>query len=392
MPATGTCDCFVGWGGTYCDACDAEYVDNPQNPGECILDPCRFNPCDDYVTCSEDDTQLIDYTGNCTVLGPGSYDCEIITMDCVDTCLNDTCIIGYDPTPGDIVFTEIMVEPAAVAASAGQWLEIYNASANVIKLNGMTFTAGGASLPVGGPTITMDPGQYMVVANNTDSGTNGGVTAQAPMTGMLMSTSSGTATAMASDGTTVIDQVVWDSSWPFVSGHSISLSPAALSGTPGSLNDTAAHWCLAQSQWGGGDYGSPVSQNDPCAPNWCNVQWPQTITVTLADGPQTVYGQVYEPGLTEGDNPTPFITAWLGYGGVGTTPDDSWNWVQATMSTSFDPGSNNEEFSSSIDPGVVGSWHYAYKMSMDGGLSWYYCDKAGTPYSTANACTITVNP
>ncbi len=68
-----TCDCEAGYIGDFCDACDAAngYGEDPENPGDCIQNPCIPDPCYGHGTCSvEGGLPLCDcdegYTGgNC---------------------------------------------------------------------------------------------------------------------------------------------------------------------------------------------------------------------------------------------------------------------------------------------------------------------------------------
>ena len=44
---------------------------------------------------------------------------------------------------GDVVINEILQNPAAVADTAGEWFEVYNAASHAIDLNGWTIADAG---------------------------------------------------------------------------------------------------------------------------------------------------------------------------------------------------------------------------------------------------------
>ncbi|HSM71999.1 MAG TPA: lamin tail domain-containing protein, partial [Anaerolineales bacterium] len=75
-----------------------------------------------------------------------------------------------------IVINEIMQNPSAVADSAGEWFELYNAGGSAVDINGWTIADNDIDSHVinnGGPLL-IPAGGYLVLGNNTDTGTNGG--------------------------------------------------------------------------------------------------------------------------------------------------------------------------------------------------------------------------
>lgn len=104
---------------------------------------------------------------------------------------------------------------------------------------------------------------------------------------------------------------------------------------------------------------------------WANLQWPPTITHTISAITRTenVYGQIWIDGVTSDPGATPGLLAQVGFGSVGSTPDDSWTW--ADMAFNVDVGSN-DEYVGSMLPDALGSYCYTTRYSGDGGSTWFY--------------------
>jgi glycosidase len=126
---------------------------------------------------------------------------------------------------------------------------------------------------------------------------------------------------------------------------------------------------------------------------WANLQWPPTLTHTISvvDRTDAIYGQVWIDGVTGEPGPAPSLTAQLGFGPAGSSPDgnDAWTWEDASFNT--DVGSN-DEYVGTLLPEQVGSFDYAYRYSTDGGGDWVYADLDGIAngYDPAQAGKLTV--
>jgi hypothetical protein len=82
------------------------------------------------------------------------------------------------PPPPPLVINEIMQNPDAVGDDAGEWFEIYNPTGAAVDIDGWTIRDDGIDnhlINNGGPLL-VPAGGYVVLGNNADSGTNGGVT------------------------------------------------------------------------------------------------------------------------------------------------------------------------------------------------------------------------
>lgn len=94
---------------------------------------------------------------------------------------------GYpvrEPIAGDLVITELMVDPRAVPDAQGEWVEIANLSEALVELDGCTLTDDGGNRYVFPEDTMLGPSQggiYPVIARETDDTLNGGVVGAWPV-------------------------------------------------------------------------------------------------------------------------------------------------------------------------------------------------------------------
>ncbi len=164
---------------------------------------------------------------------------------------------------GDIIVSEIMMNPSAVSAAAGEWFEVYNTRFDVIvDLAGWTVRDLGVDAFIVATSVLVPPGEYRVFAINGNPLLNGGVTADYVYGGMVFSNVADEV-ELVDPSVTIVDTVAYDSglAWPVASGAATSLNPTLLNSV---ANDAAASWCLASTPLSGGDLGTPRVTNDPC--------------------------------------------------------------------------------------------------------------------------------
>jgi hypothetical protein len=104
-----------------------------------------------------------------------------------------------------------------------------------------------------------------------------------------------------------------------------------------------------------------------------SLQWPPTATISQG-GTVTVYGQVYEGGLTDVapniNGQAPGINAWVGYSTTNTNPNSWTTWVAATHNA----GSigNNDEYEANIGATLApGTYYYATRFNLNNGAYVY---------------------
>ncbi|TSA38897.1 MAG: T9SS C-terminal target domain-containing protein [Porphyromonadaceae bacterium] len=184
------------------------------------------------------------------------------------------------PRQGEILITEIMVNPEAVSDANGEWFEIWNATNHDVLLNGLTLKDAGSNQHVITSTdqLVMPAKSYWVLAKNGDILTNGGVVVNYIYQNFTLSNTSDQVIITAADET-LIDQVSYGSGWPVVSGASMELHPdyQSFSG-----NDQPEHWFPARIAFGAGDKGSPGKAN-PLSSGL--EEWEQGIRLDIFPNP-----------------------------------------------------------------------------------------------------------
>ena len=189
---------------------------------------------------------------------------------CSSACLTESGFVCVGqpsvcrPTPsnaGDIVFTELLLNPAATADNAGEWFEIFNPTSTEFDLQGAIIrddlNADQESFTV--TTSLVMPAQGHLVFGVSDNlATNGG----APVD---FAYSTGAQLGNSADGIEIVfnDVVIDHVDWPLAPtvGASISLSAATYDAVG---NDTFANFCDGVGVFGTGDLGTPGEQNPNC--------------------------------------------------------------------------------------------------------------------------------
>lgn len=94
--------------------------------------------------------------------------------------------------------------------------------------------------------------------------------------------------------------------------------------------------------------------------DFCNLQFPTTVT---AGQSATVYGRIYEPGVTEAPGAPATVTAQLGYGPSVEDPgvSSAWTWINASWNTQTGTSNNDDEFQATLPATVPAGSSYAYR-------------------------------
>ena len=131
--------------------------------------------------------------------------------------------------------------------------------------------------------------------------------------------------------------------------------------------------------------------DETCVPiEWCNLQFPASITVDAGVQTEPIYGQVFSTGVTEAPGQGQGIMAEVGYGPDGSDPSaGAWTWFTAAYNVDV---MNNDEYVGSLSVNTAGEYDYAYRFSGNAGNSWTYGDLDGSNngYSSAQAGTLIV--
>ena len=131
-------------------------------------------------------------------------------------------------------------------------------------------------------------------------------------------------------------------------------------------------------------------------PDYCVVQFPTSLSAQTGTQTSTVYGQLFEVGTSEAPGPNANVRAQLGYGPASSNPQyQPWTWTNATYNVQV---GNNDEYQAFFTAPGVGTYLYAYRFSLDQGVSWTVCDidgagsNTGLTFQLANTPVLTVTP
>ncbi len=173
------------------------------------------------------------------------------------------------PEPGELAISELMIDPTAVSDSEGEWVELRNNSVCQLQLDGCFLADEGvdsyAFVATSGNSLTVAPGDYIVICANPLQAENGGIDCQGDY--LYQSYGGGFALSNADDevlllssGGQVIDRFAYGDGFA-TTGASMGVDPAACDA---SANDSWQSWCAQRSAISGGDEGTPGRENDSC--------------------------------------------------------------------------------------------------------------------------------
>ena len=182
--------------------------------------------------------------------------------------LDDDCDTFVDEDyliVGDIIFSEVMINPDEVSDSDGEWLEVYNTGSADIDLVGWSIVGSdGDSIVIADRTV-ISAGGYGVLGTNSSGSANGGVALNYTYaySGFKLSNDKDDATIWVGD--LEMAAFSYDSNdVDLEKGESFNLDPEFLEQV---YAEDLAYWCLSTSRFGDGDKGTPAAVNDPCRDN-----------------------------------------------------------------------------------------------------------------------------
>jgi len=196
---------------------------------------------------------------------------------------------GLRPGPGELVISEVMMNPDAVADAAGEWFEVYNPTATDFELHGVVVRDDDLDQFTIDQSVTAPAGGYIVLGLNGDDASNGGVTLDYAYPSEFVLGNTGDEIELLFDEV-VIDRMTYGFE-QVVAGRALSLDPGALDASD---NDVAENWCPAPGGvLPGGDYGTPGAANPACPPppgDWYQPDVTTTWQWQLSGTVNTSYG------------------------------------------------------------------------------------------------------
>ncbi|MFM7200865.1 MAG: lamin tail domain-containing protein [Myxococcota bacterium] len=177
--------------------------------------------------------------------------------------LNDVCFITA--SPGDLVITELMINPLAVEDTLGEWLELYNTTSDTIKLDGWILTdgAGDSHTIASAGELSIGPKGYLVIGTHAEKSENGNVVLDYTYDGDLIFTDEADVVSVYA-GTVLVDAVGYGATgFPTTPvGSSLQLDNTAYSADS---NDDGSQWCASTDTiQGSSDKGTPGEANNAC--------------------------------------------------------------------------------------------------------------------------------
>jgi hypothetical protein len=380
----------------------------------CIEDPCFGVTCSNAAPdCDADGVTRNTYVASCVVTGAATHNCaqaKTATLCPGQICLSGACTAAAAPGAGDLVVSEVMHAPAANSVTK-RWFELKNLTAGVLNLAGLVVDDGSGqsiSLPAS-PPVPLAAGANFVFGDVPAAYVNA-----APIPGPFAIGASGHIRVTA--GSTVVDDLSWDASFPQTTGAAMNLSAKFVKPL---ANLRSFRWCDATTAMSGSgsDLGTPGAANVDCAqagttvvnPNHQLGQCLNTLPSSIAALPAgtasaSIFGQVSDPGVSDqsrvANDYYPFLEAQLGYGPTSNDDATTWTWNSASWSPLYSSADSAlDEFTSTLVIPLPGQyrWGWRFRLTDDSGTlgPWTYCDNTGivvnpTAVGPANFPTVTV--
>ncbi len=173
---------------------------------------------------------------------------------------NATTTAAGSVSPGDIIITEIMMDPNAVGDNDGEYFEIFNTTVSAIDIDGWTISDDDSeshTINNGGP-LMVPAGGFLVLGESIVTTTNGGVPVAYAYSAISLA-NSGDEIILQTSGSVEIDRVEYDGGtlWPDPTGTSMIFT-----GLSTDDNNDGSLWVESYTREAGyttaaGDYGSP---------------------------------------------------------------------------------------------------------------------------------------
>ncbi len=172
-----------------------------------------------------------------------------------------------------IVISEIIPNPSQVSDSFGEWVELYNNDSITYNLQNWVIRDLDSDYHVIESSLTLSPGEYVVIGRNSDAGLNGGVDVDYAASGFLLSNTEDEV-VLYNDMGNLVDEVVYSNAFPFGNGTSMYIMDM------GTDNNNADNWYESTLPYGDGDYGTPGYAWDDSL----SVTAPEVIPVSFTLG------------------------------------------------------------------------------------------------------------
>jgi len=178
-------------------------------------------------------------------------------------------ITARAPWIGEMVISELMIDPDSVDDQQGEWVELHNVTGHWLDITGHRLADGDLDDmeidATGASSLIVPPGGLLVICAEEDYWDNGGVECDGTFRwwtfggGFAMSNTEDEILLRDPDGIT-LDRVYWAEGFAEV-GSAMGLDPDEHSISD---NDDLDHWCDQWAYLPFGDAGTPGESNDTC--------------------------------------------------------------------------------------------------------------------------------
>ncbi|MCP4809968.1 MAG: hypothetical protein GY884_31925 [Proteobacteria bacterium] len=165
---------------------------------------------------------------------------------------------------GDIIVTELMMDPLAAGDATGEWFEVYNTSGNDIDMVGWSVEGNDGDAFTIEDSLVVAAGDYAVLGCESDTAQNGDVTVdyEYDRDDFAFNNSSDTI-FLYLDGTW-LNRAKVDTTWVVPEGASLNLDADY---HDSSYTNEFGYWCDSTDTFGDGDLGTPGDANIACTSN-----------------------------------------------------------------------------------------------------------------------------
>lgn len=142
-----------------------------------------------------------------------------------------------------------------------------------------------------------------------------------------------------------------------------------------------------------GDYAGTVNVAEEPAPEpatvgWCRIMNGETRIAAKTGKPsEHIYAQAFVKDCTHYQTHCDTLKAQVGYGpSFKSAIDDDFKWTDAELNTSYDGsgGDKHDEFMAQVTADKAGNYSVVYRMSVDNGETWTYCDTSDDVFFSLN--------
>ncbi|HJX05271.1 MAG TPA: lamin tail domain-containing protein [Candidatus Nanoarchaeia archaeon] len=232
------------------------------NLPDCIID----SDCNDNNACTDEACDFVlgcVYSNNQDPCNDGNP--NTLSDACSSGVCNGGTSGGSGDSSGELIISEIMYNPNAVADTAGEWLELYNPGSSAVNLNGWSIQDYGTDSFTISEDFLVQPGSYAVLCKNTDISLNGGVSCDIQYSSFTLGNTADAIILLRPDSV-MSDDVLYDTAvepWKSLNnaGYSLQLDPAHYNSAD---NDDGNNWCNTDEPINGADYGTPGTMNSDC--------------------------------------------------------------------------------------------------------------------------------